>query len=70
MIDHQILHRRFKHTIGITSKSLVWSKSYMSERNQHVRIANSTSNGKQLQYGVPKGSVLDPILYSIFTHLH
>lgn len=42
-------------------------KSYLSNRYFYVKVNNEFSNIYDIQAGVPQGSVLGPILYTIFT---
>ncbi|CAG9783481.1 unnamed protein product [Diatraea saccharalis] len=42
-------------------------KSYLSERIFHVRDGEYSSNFYKIRAGVPQGSVLGPLLYTIFT---
>ena len=66
-VDHDILIERLKHRFGITGKALTWIKSYLCERTQFVKIGSKRSNNHKLCCGVPQGSVLGPILYSMYT---
>lgn len=43
-------------------------KSYLKGRSFYVKINNETSDIKYIAAGVPQGSVLAPVLYTIFTY--
>ena len=66
-VDHDILITRLKHCFGITGKALGWIQSYLSGRTQFVKIGTERSSTHNLICGVPQGSVLGPILYSMYT---
>jgi len=65
-IDHKILIQRL-YDLGIRGAALNWFKSYLSERTQSVTIKGVRSEKRELVYGVPQGSVLGPILFTIYT---
>ena len=67
LIDHEILFRRLSFTYGISGMSLDWLKSYMFDRTQKTAIGASLSADKCLDYGVPQGSVLGPVLYCLYS---
>ena len=52
---------------GIGGVALDWFQSYLSGRTYCVLIDNVTSVTSQLKYGLPQGSVLGPILFSMYT---
>lgn len=62
-IDHGILLKRLQHHFGIKDAALAWIRSYLADRHQSVIISNRISDPKLLQYGVPQGSVLGPLLF-------
>ena len=66
-VDHDILITRLKHRFGITGKALGWIQSYLSERTQFVKIGAERSSSRNLFCGISQGSVLGPILYSMYT---
>ena len=66
-IDRDVLLRRLQCSFGITGKALSWFSSYLSDRFQHVVIDNERSNKFDLEFGVPQGSCLGPLLFSIYT---
>ena len=65
--DHSILIERLSSWFGISGTALNWIKSYLSSRSFHVKIKNSQSSVFQLFYGVPQGSVLGPLLFTLYT---
>ena len=66
-IDHSILLDRLKYDFGFDGIVLNWFTSYLTNRTQSVSVKNSLSSKKLLSFGVPQGSVLGPILYSLYT---
>ena len=52
---------------GVGGIVLHWFKSYLSDHVQCIKIALILSDAKKLLYGVPQGSVLGPILFSLYT---
>ncbi len=65
-IDHEILLNRLSTRCGIRGTILKRSHSYLRDRKQSATIGSSHSNAESLMYGVPQGSVLGPILFSIY----
>ena len=64
-IDQSILLERLHTSFGIDGLPLKWVISYLSNRHQKVKIDNNLSNVLPILYGVPQGSVLGPLLFSI-----
>ena len=66
-VDHQRLLDILKNRIGITDTALQWFSSYLSGRTETVQVPNGSSAEAPMRFGVPQGSVLGPILFTIYT---
>ena len=66
-LDHSILLRRLDYSFGIRGNVLNWFTSYVSQRFQSVIVNGSVSNPRPLLYGVPQGSVLGPVLFTLYS---
>ena len=67
-VDRTILVSRLANRFGIRDTALNWFRSYLQLRKQFVSVNGiDLSALKDLQYGVPQGSVLGPLLCSLYT---
>ena len=66
-VDHCFLLRRLQTSFGISGTPLDWFKSYLSARSQRVSIPGALSDSLPLDWGVPQGSCLGPLLYIIYS---
>ena len=69
-VCHTTLLKLLKSRYGITGKVLTWMESYLTNRCQAVMINNHISSSRDLSFGVPQGSVLGPILFSLYISSH
>ena len=68
-LDHSILLARLCDMFGISGKAIEGFSSYLSDRGQDVRVNGRVSSQKKLNYVVPQGSVLGPILFNLYIQL-
>ncbi|KAK3566942.1 hypothetical protein QTP86_006760 [Hemibagrus guttatus] len=54
--------------LGINTSLRNWILDFLTNRSQHVRSGHICSTTITLNTGVPQGCVLNPFLYSLFTH--
>ena len=66
-IDHSILIERLTSWFGLNGSVLSWVQSYLTSRAFKVIINGTESPIYQLFYGVPQGSVLGPLLFTLYT---
>ena len=66
-IDHTILLHRLQTHFGISNTSLSWFRSYLSDRQQYVSINESPTADLPLEHGIPQGSCLGPLLFTLYT---
>ena len=68
-VNHSLLLSRLQYLHVLAFVTWHWTGfvQYLSDRTQYVRIQDVTSDVHSLPCGVPQGSVLGPLLYSLYT---
>lgn len=66
-VNHDILLRKLQ-CYGFRGITLDFFRSYLSNRQQKVEISGVTSDVGAISSGVPQGSVLGPLLFSLYVN--
>ena len=66
-INHRLLYAKLKY-LGFHSSAVSWIISYLTGRKQKVKTLSDESGWEEVKNGVPQGSVLGPLLFSILVH--
>ena len=63
-VHHRLLLEKLS-ILGFQDDALEWVKSYLSDRKQQVKTENGVSDFINLNNGVPQGSILGPLLFTV-----
>ena len=66
-VSHEYL-LEIVHGLGLHQSVTKWLTSYLTGRQQFVRIGSFTSGTKPVNYEVPQGSVLGPLLFILYVN--
>jgi len=64
-LNYEILLYKLKH-YGVTGAAFKLMESYLTNRRQYVKYNVHESNLNEIKTGVPQGSILGPLLFSIY----
>ena len=65
-IDYPILVHRLHTDFGFTDTVLQWFSTYLTDRTHYVSLSNHCSAFAPVHSGVPQGSVLSPMLFTMY----
>src|SRR5690606_25281519 len=66
-VNHEILLSKLE-SFGFRDDFLKFLESYLSDRNQRVRLNDTLSSYQKIYTGVPQGSVLGPLFFVLYTN--
>lgn len=64
-VDHRLLINKLKNC-NMNDMAIKWFESYLSDRYQSVVLEESVSKWNLVKIGVPQGTILSPLLFSLF----
>ncbi len=64
-VNHYLLLDKLS-SIGLTRNALLWFNAYLQNRRQYVAYQGIQSDYSIVEKGVPQGSTLGPLFFSIF----
>ena len=68
VIYHNLLLKKLS-VYGASQDSVAWFRSYLEERRQFVKLGQITSEPKPIRQGIPRGSILGPVLFLLFVNV-
>ena len=69
MVDHVTLLSKLEaYMYKLNRSTLLWFKSYLTDRTQLVSFKGQTSTVRTITVGVPQGSILGPLLFVLLIY--
>lgn len=64
--DHVILQQHLEHCLSLRGTAIKCFFSYFTGRSFSVSIGNFKADEVSIPFGVPQGSILDPLLFNLY----
>ena len=64
-LNHKLLIAKME-AYGFDNSALSYIYNYLKDRKQRTKVDNSYSSWREIKYGVPRASILGPLLFNIF----
>ena len=64
-MHHKVLLNKLQ-SFGVQGSELNWFESYLSNRQQVTKIGDFMSSPAFVNFGVPQGSILGPLLFTLY----
>ena len=65
-VNHDILLHKMKNFYGFRGLAFKLMQSYLSNRKQYTKMNSFMSDRSKIEYGVPQGSSLGPLLFLLY----
>ncbi len=66
-VNHRIMIQKLA-AYGVAGDSWSWFCSYLDSSSQYVQWQGETSEQKSITVGVPQGSILGPLLFTLYVN--
>jgi hypothetical protein len=64
-VNHKVLLSKLP-SLNVSTEVISWMYSYLTNRSQRVRLGDTQSDSLYNNIGVPQGSILGPLLFTIY----
>ena len=65
-VDLEVMLVVLGKSYGVQGRVLSWCKSYLMKRQARVKIKHKLSDESDINFSVPQGSMLGPILFNLY----
>lgn len=64
-LDHDTMLEKL-YSLGFSDSAVSWFKAYLTNKTQSVNVKGVFSDPQSIQFGVPQGSILGPLLFMVY----